>query len=76
MLHGRRDQQAGRGSHRAKCAGIEHARNAAEMREAGLECGVQVKSQENLSSEDQEARLVERGFDLAMRGSVTGTIPL
>ena len=34
-----------------------------------------MKSQQDLRSEDQQARLVERSLDLAMSGLVTGAVP-
>jgi len=41
------------------------------MREAGLECSIQMESQKDLSAKDQEARLVKRSLDLAIVDSVT-----
>ena len=44
-----------------------NARNAAEVCEARLKGGIQVKSEQDLRSKNQKARLVERSLDLAMR---------
>ena len=73
MLHRRRDQKADGGRHEKITARVQRAADRRDLLERVLEHAVELKAEENLAAEDQEARFIERRLDLVLErhGPVT-----
>jgi hypothetical protein len=64
MIGGRREEERERNQHQAECSDFKILGETGELFEALFKNGAELKADDDLSAEDQDAAFIQRGFNL------------